>query len=79
VTEEFNIQGKQTSFYKYCPGTFGYTLVVWMFLKKHSTLFLKVQHSRRGLAKLLEGACPNCLKFFMKFFHVPIGILKRKI
>jgi len=27
VVEEFNIQGKQTSFYKYCPGTFGYTLV----------------------------------------------------
>ena len=25
--EEFNIQGKQTSFYKYRPGTFGYTLV----------------------------------------------------
>jgi len=25
--EEFNIQGKQTSFYKYCPGTFGYTVV----------------------------------------------------
>jgi hypothetical protein len=25
--EEFNIQGKQTSFYKYCPGTFGYTHV----------------------------------------------------
>jgi len=25
--EEFNIQGKQTSFYKYCPGTFEYTLV----------------------------------------------------
>jgi hypothetical protein len=24
VMEEFNIQGKQTSFYKYCPGTFGY-------------------------------------------------------
>ena len=24
---EFNIQGKQTSFYKYCLGTFGYTLV----------------------------------------------------
>ena len=24
----FNIQGKQTSFYKYCPGTFGYTLVL---------------------------------------------------
>ena len=27
VMEEFNIQGKQTSFYRYCPGTFGYTLV----------------------------------------------------
>jgi len=27
VMEKFNIQGKQTSFYKYCPGTFGYTLV----------------------------------------------------
>ena len=27
MTEEFNIQGKQTSFYKYCPVTFGYTLV----------------------------------------------------
>jgi hypothetical protein len=25
--EEFNIQGKQTSFYEYCPGTFGYILV----------------------------------------------------
>jgi hypothetical protein len=30
VMEEFNIQGKQTSFYKYCPGTFGYTLVLYM-------------------------------------------------
>ena len=28
VMEEFNIQGKQTSFYTYCPGTFGYILVV---------------------------------------------------
>jgi len=27
VMEEFNIQGTQTSFYKYCPGNFGYTLV----------------------------------------------------
>jgi hypothetical protein len=26
--EEFNIQGKQTPSYKYCPGTFGYTLVL---------------------------------------------------
>jgi len=28
VMEEFNIQGKQTSFYKHCPGTFGYTPVL---------------------------------------------------
>ena len=28
VMEEFNIQGKQTSFYKYRPGTFGYILVL---------------------------------------------------
>jgi len=68
--EEFNIHGKQTSFYKYCPGNFGYTPVVWMFLKNHGTLSLTVQHSRGGLAKLLEGACPNCLKILMKFFHV---------
>ena len=27
MMEKFNIQGKQTSFYKYCPVTFGYTLV----------------------------------------------------
>jgi len=27
VKEEFNIQGNQASFYKYCPGNFGYTLV----------------------------------------------------
>jgi len=27
VMAESNIQGKQTSFYKYCPGTFGYILV----------------------------------------------------
>jgi len=27
VMEKFNIQGNQTSFYKYCPGTFGYILV----------------------------------------------------
>jgi len=27
VMKEFNIQVKQTSFYKYCPGTFGSTFV----------------------------------------------------
>ena len=34
VLEEFNIQGKQTSFYKYCPGTFGYNLVHYNFMPK---------------------------------------------
>jgi len=28
VMEEFNIQCKQASFYKYCPGPFGYTFVL---------------------------------------------------
>ena len=28
VMEEFNIQGKQTSFYKYCPGTFDTSLCI---------------------------------------------------
>jgi hypothetical protein len=31
--EEFNIQGKQTPFYKYCPGTFGYTLVIYVVIE----------------------------------------------
>ena len=44
VMEEFNIQRKQTSFYKYCPGTFGYTLVqiIWLiaFLRIYVTKFV---------------------------------------
>ena len=35
VMEEFNIQGKQTSFYKYCPGTFGYTIVLPSLINHH--------------------------------------------
>ena len=27
MMEEYNIQGKQISFYQYCPGTFGYIIV----------------------------------------------------
>ena len=34
VMEEFNIQGKQTSFYKYCPGTIVYILVQCITLKE---------------------------------------------
>ena len=30
--EEFNLPGKQTSFYKYCPGAFGYTLLQYQLL-----------------------------------------------
>jgi len=32
--EKFNIQGKQTSFYKYCPATFGYILVFTLEMRK---------------------------------------------
>jgi len=45
--EEFNIQGKQTSFYKYCPGTFGYILVFTQILTDtgelhYSNVYFKV-------------------------------------
>ena len=36
VMEEFNIQGKHTSFYKYCPGTFWYILVYPTFILQTS-------------------------------------------
>jgi len=39
--EEFIIQGKQTSFYKYCPGTFGYTLVYEFFPCSQVTILNK--------------------------------------
>jgi len=39
VMEEFNIQGKQTSFYKYCPGTFGYILVPEVITEKKIVSF----------------------------------------
>ena len=39
VMEEFNIQGKRTSFYKYCPGTFGYILVYYNL--NDTSLYLK--------------------------------------
>ena len=50
-----------------------------MILKNHITLFLRVQQSRGGLAKLFEGTFPNCLWISKKFIHVPMGIFKRKI
>jgi hypothetical protein len=43
VIKEFNIQGKQTSFYKYCPGTFGYTLWGFGVTNNHSLLSSCVQ------------------------------------
>jgi hypothetical protein len=48
-------------------------------LKHHSSLFFRVQQSRRGLAKLFEGACPNCSRISKKFSHMPVGNLKWKI
>jgi hypothetical protein len=41
VMEEFNIQGKQTSFYKYCPGTFGYSLVDDWYAGQNSDLLTR--------------------------------------
>jgi hypothetical protein len=38
VMEEFNIQGKQNSFYKYCPRTFGYTLIYSLLTQKQNNL-----------------------------------------
>jgi len=46
VMEEFNIQGKQTSFYKYCPGTFGYILVLLLLLLLLSKFLTSQQFSR---------------------------------
>jgi len=42
VMEEFNIQGKQTSFYKYCPGTFGYILVCvsWFWFQPSACMYI---------------------------------------
>ena len=39
VIEEFNIQGKQTSFYKYCPRTFGYILLYVKQIVRVNVLF----------------------------------------
>jgi len=47
VMEEFNIQGKQTSFYKYCPGTFGYNLVKHLYQRRsHWTDFREILYGR---------------------------------
>jgi len=47
VMEEFNIQGKQTSFYKYCPGIFGYTLV---YVHPHRPVMALTCFERRWLS-----------------------------
>jgi len=49
VMEEFNIQGKQTSFYKYCPGTFGYTLVEQNIDLFSKTEIVTFEHNLPGL------------------------------
>ena len=51
VMEESNIQGKQTSFYKYCPGTFGYILVfttVFVFHQEKNWLCWKYVINHEG-------------------------------
>ena len=54
MIEEFNIQGKQTSFYKYCPGTFGYTLAyIVKVCKMHGTHRVRMQ-------ELIGSEINNC-------------------
>ena len=51
VMEEFNIQGKQTSFYKYFPGTFGYTTVYWNLRSLLYSVWHKLWHTTFQVVK----------------------------
>jgi len=55
VMEEFKIQGKQTSFYKYCPGTFGYTLVLQLLNKKVQCTAVSMKPQSLSQALLLQN------------------------
>ena len=55
VMEEFNIQGKETYFYKYCPGTFGYILV-YCSNNKGSYMFpLQISHHQAIYVRSIKG------------------------
>ena len=69
VVEEFNIQGKQISFYKYCPGTFGYTLVLTN-MKRTTASNRKFKVYRRIELELSLNLC-NWLLYSRKSLTVP--------
>jgi len=56
VMEEFNIKGKQISFYKYCPGTFGYIFVLLLLSVQLLFLFPIIKHtSWDSIAHIVPG------------------------
>jgi len=55
VMEEFNIQGKQTSFYKCCPGTFGYTLILHRGMCVDLSAVVSVFYGCKTLDNEIEG------------------------
>ena len=72
MVEEFNIQGKQTSFYKYCPGTFGYTLVytTLAFLALLGAPYIYEISSLRVNTQLLKAATLN----HKTFYPIPLAL-----
>jgi len=70
MIEEFNIQGKQTSFYKYHPGTFGYILVQGIY-----TFFFAVEEMEVCLQLNMFMAvgsfvsCESCNTHFWFLLH----------
>jgi len=73
--EEFNIQGKQTSFYKYCPGAFEYILVychlwpVWLYhIFSHRLVKYTIFGGKNLLA--IKYVFGFSLQFCMKYFSL---------
>jgi len=69
--KQFNIQVKQTSFYKYCPGTFGYTLVKMSLTETHSRVRVGKNVSdmfliRNGL-KQGDAVSPTLFNFALEY------------
>jgi hypothetical protein len=65
--EEFNIQDKQTPFYKYCPGTFEYILV-------HSGHYSEGCTVRGTVATLLILVC-SCACIIKYYYYYLESIL----
>jgi len=71
--EEFNIQGKQTSFYKYYPGTFGY--ILYYILPKHPHITKLHTHTHthtlQNNIKPLQYKLNDTCIFFDRFSRNP--------